>query len=162
MEDSIPPDRRELRLRDVVVADVPTLAAHRADAGAARMVGFAVRDEATSRAHWLDLLAKPEIVKRALVVDGVVAGHLLSFELEGERHVGYWLGREFWGRGLATRALALFLEELPTRPLHAIVAKHNPASRRVLEKCGFRVTGETSREVEGLGEVAELTLRLDG
>jgi RimJ/RimL family protein N-acetyltransferase len=52
--------------------------------------------------------------------------------------VGYWLGRSYWGRGIATRALALFLPLVPARPLYAHVASHNTGSMRVLVKCGFR------------------------
>ena len=80
--------------------------------------------------------------KQAIVVGGQVAGNVVSFTLGGERLVGYWLGREFWGQGIATRALAAYLALETARPLHARVAKANVASRRVLEKCGFRVAGE--------------------
>ncbi|MBP8242640.1 MAG: GNAT family N-acetyltransferase, partial [Thermoflexales bacterium] len=55
----------------------------------------------------------------------------------GQREVGYWLGREFWGKGIATRALEAFLAIDTTRPLHAFVVHHNLGSIRVLEKCGF-------------------------
>jgi RimJ/RimL family protein N-acetyltransferase len=74
----------------------------------------------------------------------------------GQREVGYWIGSEYWGKGIATRALAAFLEHDRTRPLHARVAKHNVASVRVLEKCGFTVIGE------GTGDdgVEELVLEL--
>ncbi len=56
--------------------------------------------------------------------------------------MGYWIGREFWGQGIASRALDLFLQEETRRPLYAHVAVHNLASRRVLEKCGFSMVGE--------------------
>jgi RimJ/RimL family protein N-acetyltransferase len=62
---------------------------------------------------------------------------VVSFILEGRREVGYWLGREFWGKGIATSALQLFLEEISERPLFAFSAHSNPASARVLQKCGF-------------------------
>jgi len=64
-------------------------------------------------------------------------GHLLR-EQDGQQLLGYWVGREWWGRGVATRAVALLAEEVPVRPLHAHVAAHNLGSIRVLEKCGFR------------------------
>jgi RimJ/RimL family protein N-acetyltransferase len=86
-------------------------------------------------------------VTRTILADGVVAGHALSFERDGRRLVGYWLAREHWGRGIATRALAAFLEVLPQRPLHATVAEHNAASLRVLAKAGFEVCG---RDAGGL------------
>jgi RimJ/RimL family protein N-acetyltransferase len=65
--------------------------------------------------------------------------------------VGYWIGKEYWGRGIATAALQEFLTHLKMRPLHAYVAKHNKASIRVLEKCGFKVSrhGNFFSEVHG-------------
>ncbi len=61
--------------------------------------------------------------------------------------MGYWLGREYWGKGIATRALSLFLDQVTARPLYAYVAKHNLASIRVLQKCGFTITSEEAEEV---------------
>jgi RimJ/RimL family protein N-acetyltransferase len=46
----------------------------------------------------------------------------------------------FWGRGVATEALSAFLGLEPVRPLYAGVAKHNVASIRVLQKCGFKLS----------------------
>ena len=68
--------------------------------------------------------------------------------------MGYWIGKEYWGKGVATQALAQFLEDVKTRPLYAHVAKHNIASRRVLEKCGFVICGE-DRTVDASGGVIE-------
>jgi RimJ/RimL family protein N-acetyltransferase len=55
----------------------------------------------------------------------------------GKTLVGYWISREKWGKGVASRALSLFLLQVRTRPLFAHVAKNNLASIRVLQKCGF-------------------------
>lgn len=60
---------------------------------------------------------------------------------EGRRFIGYWLGRRYWGRGIGTRALALFLEREKVRPLHADPFVGNTGSVRLLEKHGFRRTG---------------------
>ena len=90
-----------------------------------------------------------------------MAGHLVSFLLVGEREVGYWLGKEFWGKGIATKALAEFLKIIETRPLYAHVAKHNIGSRRVLEKCGFMVIGEDKYMNRAREEVKEFVLKLE-
>jgi RimJ/RimL family protein N-acetyltransferase len=60
--------------------------------------------------------------------------------------VGYWLGREFWGRGIATAALRLVTEHAfrvnpELRRLWAVPYSSNPASARVLEKAGYRREG---------------------
>ena len=71
---------------------------------------------------------------------------------EGDDRVpeaGYWIGREFWGRGLATEALEGALVWASRKwKRRALVAGHfsdNPASGRVLEKAGFLYTGETRK-----------------
>lgn len=93
-------------------------------------------------AHWAKIMADDSVVLKTILFNGQVAGNLVSFEISGEREVGYWIGKEFWGKGIATKALAEFLDYVKIRPLYAHVAKHNMASRRVLEKCGFTVIGD--------------------
>jgi RimJ/RimL family protein N-acetyltransferase len=89
-------------------------------------------------AHWERIRADKSVVTQTIGVDGQVAGNLVSWEQEGHHEIGYWLGRDYWGRGIATQALALFIAQVKARPLYAYVAVHNIASMRVLEKCGFR------------------------
>jgi RimJ/RimL family protein N-acetyltransferase len=85
-----------------------------------------------------------------------VIGHVLSYEQSGRPEVSYWLGRDFWGRGLATRALSDFLARVnQKRPIYARVAKDNLRSLRVLEKCGFRITGEDKGFANARGEEVE-------
>jgi RimJ/RimL family protein N-acetyltransferase len=97
-------------------------------------------------------------IVRAVEANGVVVGNIGSWQQEGERYVGYWIGREHWGRGLATAALTALVAELIDRPLFAHVVDTNVASIRVLEKCGFRRIGEPTVEADG---VVELLYRLD-
>lgn len=78
-----------------------------------------------------------------------LAGNVLSFDFQGRREVGYWLGREFWGKGIASAALAEFLTIEPIRPLFGAVATHNAASFRVLQKCGFRPSSELDEASAG-------------
>lgn len=130
-----------VELRDVEPADLPTLFQHQRDPEANRMAVANARDERAFDAHWAQILGDPTVVARAILVDGCVVGDINCFKSNGQDAVGYWIAREHWGRGIATRALALFLEQLATRPLHARVARSNVASLRVLERCGFVVTG---------------------
>ncbi len=132
-------------LRRVRETDLSVFFQHQSDPVADRMAAFTVedpRDEPTFLARWQRMLENEDLVLRTVVVDGEVAGYVVQFQMFGQPSVAYWLGREFWGRGVATRALGLFLLETPTRPLYARVAKDNRGSIRVLEKCGFQVCGE--------------------
>ena len=106
------------------------------------MAGFPARDRVPFMAHWHRILEDESVVKKTVLFEGDVAGNIVSFVNSGEREVGYWIGREFWGRGVATLALARFLRLEARRPLYASVARHNVASIKVLEKCGFRISGE--------------------
>jgi RimJ/RimL family protein N-acetyltransferase len=110
------------------------------------MASFPPRDRDAFMAHWHKLLRDDSVVVRTVLTGGSVAGNVMSF-LRGEtREVGYWLGREHWGRGIATVALRRFLRLEETRPLYAGVARQNIASRRVLEKCGFALVREEDEE----------------
>ena len=101
------------------------------------MADFPPRDREVFDAHWKRILADETLTQKTIVFEGQVAGNVGSWEQDGRRLVGYWLGKEFWGKGLATKALAELVRELDTRPLYAYVAKTNVGSIRVLEKCGF-------------------------
>jgi RimJ/RimL family protein N-acetyltransferase len=124
-------------LRHIEAPDLPLFFEHQRDAIAVAMVAFHSRDRAAFDQHWAKLLADETILKRTVVVDGQLAGNILSWTAEGRREVGYWIDRAFWGRGVATEALSAFLSLEQTRPLYAGAAKHNAASLRVLQKCGF-------------------------
>lgn len=142
----------DVALRDVVAADLPIFYRHQTDPEATSMAAFPGRDEEAFNLHWARILNDERLVKQTIVVDGDVAGNIVCFELDGQTEVGYWIGREYWGRGIATRALAALLRVVSIRPLFAHVAKHNVASIRVLRKCGFDIAGE---------EPESLRLRLD-
>jgi RimJ/RimL family protein N-acetyltransferase len=141
------PPAGDVLLRDVEESDLPFFFEHQLDPEATHMAGFPARDRESFMAHWNRILRDESVVKKTVLFEGEVAGNIVSFMNSGEREVGYWIGREFWGRGVATRALAGFLRLEARRPLYAGVARHNVASIKVLENCGFRVSGE---EPDGL------------
>ena len=123
-------------LRDVIESDLPVFFEHQTDPEAVRMADVPSREREAFMAHWQNILANETLTKKTIVFGGQVAGNVVSWDQDGRRLVGYWVGKEFWGKGLATKALAELIDELP-RPLHAYVAKTNIGSIRVLEKCGF-------------------------
>jgi RimJ/RimL family protein N-acetyltransferase len=122
-------------------------------------------DRAAFDARWARILGNPAIVVRAIETDdGKLAGSILLWrdpDLPGPE-VSYWLGRPFWGRGIATAALRAFLEEIATRPLFGRAAADNTGSVRVLEKAGFVRIGEDEGWSDSRGTtVPEVILRLD-
>jgi len=156
----------ELTLREVRDEDLPALFEQWADPVAVHMAAFTAPDHMEPDAferRWSRLRADDTVLNRAIVVDDVVVvGTIGSWGEPGEREVTYWIGRSHWGKGIATDALRAFLAIERSRPLHAHVASDNVGSRRVLEKCGFRVVA-TERGVAGArsAEIEELALRLD-
>jgi RimJ/RimL family protein N-acetyltransferase len=137
----------ELRLRPFCEDDLPALFAHQLEPEATAMAGFPSRDAEAFAAHWARLGSDPTVETAVVEVDGVVAGNVGSWVEDGRRLLGYWIGREFWGRGVATEAVRAFVASTRDRPLHALVATHNAASMRVLEKCGFVAVSRDDDEV---------------
>lgn len=137
-------------LRAIAPDDLPVFFEHQRDPEAVRMAAFRTREREAFMAHWAKIMADPTADNRTIVADGHVAGNIGAWTDGNERLIGYWVGREFWGRGVATAALALFLREVSRRPLIARVAKHNHGSIRVLQKCGFIAIGvDTCPEPDG-------------
>ena len=136
-------------LRSITPEDLGVIYAYQLDPEANRMAVARPRDRATFTAHWNESLSDPSVVARAITADGVLVGHIACFVMDGRDSVGYWIDRAHWGRGFATEALGRFLGIVTKRPLHARAARTNAGSIRVLEKCGFVLTGyEWSEETE--------------
>jgi RimJ/RimL family protein N-acetyltransferase len=142
-------------LRDVKEDDLPIFFEQQLDPVATQMAAFPARDRQAFMAHWAKILVDTTVITQTILFGGQVAGNVVSFELFGKREVGYWIGRQYWGKGVATTALAAFLHHIQARPLYAHVAKHNRASLRVLEKCGFTILGEDRGEPDASGEQVE-------
>lgn len=153
-----------LSLRPTTEDDLPVFFEHEQDTAAVHMAAFTPKDPLDRdafMAHWHRLLESEIVIKRSILLDTEVVGHIASWEQDGDREVTYWIDRKQWGKGVATTALHLFLDEVTTRPLYARAAKDNVASIRVLEKAGFEVIGQergyaNAREQQ----IDELVLRL--
>jgi RimJ/RimL family protein N-acetyltransferase len=140
-----------VRLRAVEPDDLPVFYEHQLDEEAAAMAAFVPRDRDAFTAHWQRILRDERCAARTILADDEAVGNVVAWWTDdGDRLVGYWIGKPFWGRGIATEALAAFLAEEPTRPLQARVSDRNRGSIRVLEKCGFR---PVAREDGGDGVV---------
>ena len=144
------PDAGEVGLRPVIESDLPLFYEHQLDPEAIHMAAFTARDHDAFMAHWQKIMSDEAAIVRTILVEGEVAGNVVSWEDGDVREVGYWIDKPFWGKGVATRALTLYLELVPIRPLHAHVAEHNVGSIRVLEKCGFIVSDRQTTDTEAL------------
>lgn len=148
----------ELALRRTTASDVPLLHAFELDEACNALAGTKPRDWPTFQARWAEILADPDgsatgVTPRVIVADDAVVGAVNISPHDGAKSIGYWIARDHWGRGIATRAVALMLGEFAPRPLYATAAGHNHPSIRVLEKNGFEIvsrymTPETSRTVQ--------------
>lgn len=130
-----------VRIRPVTPLDLDVFFHHQQDTEANDLAKVYPREREDFDAHWVRIMNNPDVVARTIECNGVVVGNINCFRVNDETHIGYWIGREFWGKGMTTRALELFLSEVQIRPLIAHVAEDNSASIRVLEKCRFSRIG---------------------
>ncbi len=152
----------QVTLRPVLQTDLPVFYEQQLDPAATAMAAFPSREREPFMEHWDKIMHNESGLLRTVIFQHEVAGYMLSYMQDRQREVGYWLGGGYWGKGIATEALRQFLEEIETRPLFAHVAKHNIASRRVLEKCGFHVVGEDRALAAFPGEqIEEFVLKLE-
>jgi len=134
-------------LRDVARADVDIFFEQECDPEALRRANFPARDRPAFVDHWeRNILAAQTVRAQTVLAGTAVAGNVVAWWQEGRREVGYWLGREYWGRGIGTRALTLFLQQEAGRPLTATVDVNNAASIRLLTRCGFRTVEKISED----------------
>ncbi|MFD6533129.1 GNAT family N-acetyltransferase [Streptomyces sp. NPDC060184] len=148
----------QVSLREVELGDLEVFLAQEHDPESARRSKFPPRERDAFMTHWkTKVLGDPTVFVQAITVDGELAGNAVAWWHEERRFIGYWLGRAYWGRGIGTRALALFLEREPARPLYADPYAGNTGSVRLLEKHGFRRTGTVR-----YGENEHIMLVLDG
>ncbi|MBL9148065.1 MAG: GNAT family N-acetyltransferase [Phycisphaerae bacterium] len=161
------PPPREISIRPTTAADVPSLFAFECEPAANERAGTKPRDWPTFESRWAEILAdidgtRTRVVPRVILADGEVVG-AVNISPQGDADaIGYWIAKEHWGRGIASRAVERMLEEYTRRPLYATVAAGNAPSLRILEKFGFVIesrerTPETARCVAR--ETVSLVLR---
>ncbi|MEV8374180.1 GNAT family N-acetyltransferase [Kribbella sp. NPDC056861] len=138
----------EVSLRAITPDDLPTLFENQYDPASAAMAGTPSREEADFYDRRTKVEANPANDTRAIMVDGEMAGDVVSWTDDSGRHIGYRIAQRFWGRGIATAALRLMLTEITDRPIQADLLQTNVGSRRVLEKNGFRLLGPDERPAD--------------
>ena len=152
-------------LRDVQESDLPIFFEQQLDPDANYMAAFTTKDPTDREAfmkHWTAILADDTNITKTILFDGQVVGNIACYQDEelGQPEIGYWIGKPYWGKGIATEALLLLLHYFKARPVYARVAKDNPASLRVLQKCGFTICGKNRGFANARGqEIEEFILR---
>ena len=114
------PEISGVHLRDVMASDLPIFFEQQLDKEANYMAAFTSKDPADRdafMAHWARILGDETSTIQTILFNGQVAGSVLIYEdEEGRPEVSYWLGKFYWGRGIATRALSAFLLRINMRP----------------------------------------------
>jgi RimJ/RimL family protein N-acetyltransferase len=154
----------QVALRAVDVSDLDALFELMGDPESVRMAAFTAHDPSDRSAfdaHMATIMSSPQVWNRAIVSDSRFVGTIAGFVSEGVTEVTYWIDRTCWGRGIATRALGLLLEEISVRPIRARAASDNAGSIRVLQKAGFHPIGTEVSFAPGRGaEIEETILEL--
>ena len=154
-------------LRDVQEEDLPIFFEQQLDPDSNYMAAFTAKDPSDREAfmrHWTKVLSDEKNILKTILFNEQVVGNFMCYPDEeiGSPEIGYWIGKPYWGKGIATEALFQFLNYFKTRPVYARVAKDNLASQRVLQKCGFTVCGEDKAFANARGkEIEEYIMRVD-
>lgn len=158
--DKQPNTQQNVSLRPVIESDLEAIFVHQSDPIANQLAQFPPRDREAFFKHWhQNILGQVNVLPRAILVDGKFVGNIGHWQSDGQALIGYWIDREYWGKGIATQTLAQFLPLVSLRPLFAHVAKHNLASQRVLLRHGFVLTDQLIQESEDTEALLEFVLR---
>lgn len=144
-----------IQLRNIKEDDLEILFEHQADEAASYMAAFTKEDPNNWQAfkeHWERTLKLGSTFIQVITIDKKVVGYVCSFLLFEKETIGYWIDKNYWGKGIASCSLKLFLDKIETRPVFARVAFDNLGSIRVLEKCGFAKIGEDNFHANARGK----------
>jgi ribosomal-protein-alanine N-acetyltransferase len=162
----LPVQSASLKLRKTSLTDLGTFFLFQLNEESNYMAAFTAKDLSDREAYfekWGRLIADPAIHMQSIEVEGELVGSLLIWLMGDEPQIAYGVGRQYWGRGIASEGLRMFLKLEPRRPLYGRVAFDNLRSQRVLEKCGFVRSG-TERAFANArgGEIEEFVYVLEG
>jgi RimJ/RimL family protein N-acetyltransferase len=132
----------QIRLRAVRLPDLKVFFEHQCDAEAADMAGVVPRVRSAFDEHWRKIIAAPMFIVRTIEADGKVAGYVSAFPRDDRSEIAYWLGREYWGKGIGKAAVEAFLKLHLERPLFGTVGIKNLGSLAILRRSGFEFYAE--------------------
>lgn len=134
------PGNNSVTLRVTEPADLEQLFRFQLDPEACYLAAFMPKDHADKEAYiarYTAFLTNPTINMRTILVNGSISGSVAKYVMEGDAEITYWIEKQYWGQGIATKALTEFLKIEAARPIYGRVAFDNIGSQKVLEKCGF-------------------------
>ena len=154
-----------IKLRKTEVDDLELLFKFQLDKESINLAAFTPEDPTDKSAYlskYTKLLSDPTVNNQTIIIDSIIVGSIAKFEIDGQAEVTYWIDKNFWGKGIATKALEYLLTIENARPIIARVAFDNYGSQKVLEKCGFEKTGkDTGFANARQTEIEEFIYRLD-
>ena len=154
----------EVALRPVEDSDLDALFDQMRDPESVWMAAFTAKDpndRDAFDAHMSKVRTAPDGTMRAVIRGGRLVGSIASFVRDGDTEITYWIDRSVWGQGVASQALALFLDMVSVRPVYARAASNNVGSLSVLQRAGFEIIGTEISYANARGtEIEETILRL--
>ena len=155
----------QVKVRPTTEEDLNVLFHFQLDEEANYMAAFTPKQPLDLEAYltkYRPFLDDPTINNQTILLEGEIVGSIAKFVMEGDAEITYWIDRLYWGQGIASTALTLFLKLELTRPLYGRTAFDNIGSQRVLEKCGFVRTGEDKGFANARqAEIEEFIYRLE-
>lgn len=134
----------DIILRPTEIADLDTLFEIQLDNEGGYLAAFMPNDHNNKLAYldkFTKLLNDPTVNNQTIIIDNKIVGSIAKFVMFGDNELTYWIDKQYWGKGIATKALKHFLYIETTRPIFGRVAFDNFGSQKVLEKCGFLKIG---------------------
>ncbi len=155
-----------ITLRPTVLSDLEILFEFQTDVEAGYLAAFMPKNPNDKEAYiskYTKLLADPSINNQTILLNQRIVGSIAKFVMQGDTEITYWIDKPYWRKGIARKALAMFLEIVTMRPIYARVAFDNVGSQKVLEKGGFLKIG-TDRGFANARqmEIEEFIYKLEG
>ena len=134
----------KIKLEDTIEMDLDFLFGFQLDKEANYLAAFTSKDPTDKNAYiekWTRLLSDITVNSKTIFLNGEIVGSIAKYEMDGQSEITYWIGKYFWGKGIASKALQQFLKTEKIRPIYGRVAYDNHGSQKVLEKCDFKKIG---------------------
>ena len=155
----------EPSIRQSIESDLDVFFLNQTDEQASFMAAFTPENPNDREAYlskWQKLMKNDTINMQTILIEDKVIGCVVKFEMEGEAEITYALAKEYWGKGVTTKAVNTFLNIEQIRPIYGHVAFDNFGSQRILEKVGFKKIGKEKGFANARGkEIEEFVYRID-